>query len=48
MRNVGYRFVPVKSERPERAGRGDGERAKGAQHDEALLGAGARGPAPAR
>src|SRR6516164_10514918 len=36
VRNVGYRFVPVKGERPERAGRGHGERAEDGQRNGAL------------
>ena len=48
VRNVGYRFVPVKNERPERADRPHPEHAKGARHDEALRGTGSRATAPAR
>jgi DNA-binding response OmpR family regulator len=45
VRNVGYRFVPAKSERPERADRPHPERAKGAPHYAALRSAGANAPA---
>jgi DNA-binding response OmpR family regulator len=48
VRNVGYRFVPAKNERPERADHSHSERAKGAQHNAALRGVGTRAPAPAR
>jgi DNA-binding response OmpR family regulator len=48
VRNVGYRFVPAKSERTERADRLHPERAKGAQHHGALRGAGTGAAAPAR
>jgi DNA-binding response OmpR family regulator len=48
VRNVGYRFVPAKIERPERPDRPHPERAKGAQHHAVLRGAGTRAAAPAR
>jgi DNA-binding response OmpR family regulator len=48
VRNVGYRFVPVKNERPERGDRPHTERATGAKHHDALRGIGSRGTAPAR
>jgi DNA-binding winged helix-turn-helix (wHTH) protein len=47
VRNVGYRFVPVKNERPERADRPHPERGGGA-HSGALGGTGSRATAPAR
>jgi len=47
VRNVGYRFVPVKNDRPDRAGRGNGEHTKGAPHGGAFPGTGARATAPA-
>ena len=47
VRNVGYRFVPGKNERPEQAGRGHGERAEDGQRNGALPAAGARATIPA-
>jgi len=47
VRNVGYRFVPVKNDRPDRAGRGNGEHTKGGPHGGAFPGTGARATAPA-